>query len=463
MSSYAYNLQRNAQADQHNQALSDAYRQQKIQDTMAASNNLHKSIALLLDPDTMQPLPGKEQQVSQLRTQLGQLDGYVKNLYNPKFDPQKGMVTEDPLHKVTDFLHLTKPPAQPYTDYTGAPSVTAPVTPGTVTTPVNKTAGQQLSDLQDITARFTSTPSDNPLLTKKKQELQAGASPDEAQQALRVAMGIEAKPTIDKATKYQPQLTETTDPKTGQKHYYRVPMEEGAKPEEVDFGGQVVTPKTSIRPKTQYDQQKEEYAHSLGKDVSQLTWPEEQKFIKDRNPLGTAHLGISYELMKVAQASQQLKENDSDFKAFQGILKDLSPFEKIQTAANRADTYVTTPSAPGDVALTFAFIEATKSSSGFRFTETERKWIVGARGVIDGIATKINQGFTGETLAPDQRIQMAQIIKTAAKQSQGDANNLLHGAAQFKPKAAAAAGGQTPNAPQKKQSFADWKKSQGGQ
>src|SRR6185437_5078408 len=118
-----------------------------------------------------------------------------------------------------------------------------------------------------------------------------------------------------KPTKFQPQLTETTDAQ-GKKHYYRVPLEAGGKPEEVDFGGQTVTPKGSVRPKTQYDQQKEEFAKSIGKTVDQLTWPEEQKFIKDRNPFGSARLGISYELLKVAKANQDLKENESDFKAF---------------------------------------------------------------------------------------------------------------------------------------------------
>lgn len=44
-------------------------------------------------------------------------------------------------------------------------------------------------------------------------------------------------------TKYQGQLTETTDPKTGQKHYWRVPQEAGGKPEEVDFQGQAVSQK----------------------------------------------------------------------------------------------------------------------------------------------------------------------------------------------------------------------------
>lgn len=43
-------------------------------------------------------------------------------------------------------------------------------------------------------------------------------------------------------TKFQNQLTETTDAQ-GVKHYWRVPLEEGGKPEEVNFNGEKVTPK----------------------------------------------------------------------------------------------------------------------------------------------------------------------------------------------------------------------------
>ena len=43
-------------------------------------------------------------------------------------------------------------------------------------------------------------------------------------------------------TKFQNQLTETTDA-AGGKHYWRVPLEEGGKPEEVNFNGEKVTPK----------------------------------------------------------------------------------------------------------------------------------------------------------------------------------------------------------------------------
>lgn len=428
---------------QRQQAYSDAFRQQKIQETMAASNNIHKSIALLLDPNTMQPLPGKEADVAQLRTQLGQLDGYVKNLYNPKFDPQTGAITEDPIHKLTDKLHLTHAPAQPYTDYAGAPQP-KPVSPGTVTTPVNKTAGQQLSDLQDITARFSAAAPDNPYLIHKRQQVQAGATPEQAQQSLEISMGIEPKATADKSSenwqRFDAKLPDGRQVTLMQNTKDGRITDLAGKPVADDLlSGAQLVPKTPPRPKTQYDQQKEEFAKSLGKTVDQLTWPEEQEFIKKRNPFGSARLGIAYEQLKLTRLMDELKQNDSDFKAFETINKQLSPLEKIQTAAANADQYTANPSGPGDVALVFAFIEATKPSSGFRFTETERKWILGSRGIVDGAMTRIQQGFTGETLAPEQRAQMTQIIKTAGSQVQQESNKLLQSAAQFKPKAAAAA------------------------
>lgn len=56
--------------------------------------------------------------------------------------------------------------------------------------------------------------------------------------------GAPLEPKPDAPTKFQPQLTETTDAK-GVKHYWRISMEAGGKPEEVDFQGQAVTPRTA--------------------------------------------------------------------------------------------------------------------------------------------------------------------------------------------------------------------------
>jgi hypothetical protein len=58
--------------------------------------------------------------------------------------------------------------------------------------------------------------------------------------------GAPLEPKADAPTKYQPQLTETTDAQ-GKKHYFRVPLEAGGKPEEVNFDGGIVTPRVAPR------------------------------------------------------------------------------------------------------------------------------------------------------------------------------------------------------------------------
>lgn len=83
---------------------------------------------------------------------------------------------------------------------------------------------------------------------KKLYREATGADPSSEQSELWAKkQGGIAEP-VDKPTKYQGSLTETTDD-AGKKHYWRVPEEEGGKPEEVDFGGQKVTPKGNSAPK----------------------------------------------------------------------------------------------------------------------------------------------------------------------------------------------------------------------
>lgn len=113
MPTYEANMRRNDEADKRKQGMSDDFRKQKIAETMQTANHIQKATALLLDPNTLQPLPGKEQQVADLRNKYKQIDAYIKNLYNPNFDPMKGSVSEDPIHKLTDKMRLTKPPVQP--------------------------------------------------------------------------------------------------------------------------------------------------------------------------------------------------------------------------------------------------------------------------------------------------------------------------------------------------------------
>jgi hypothetical protein len=79
--------QRTDQASAH-----DQYRQDRLKKAEQAGNTLQKMIAMLTngaDPN-LAPLPGKEQQVAMLRSRKKQLEQYIQNLSNPKFDPMKG-------------------------------------------------------------------------------------------------------------------------------------------------------------------------------------------------------------------------------------------------------------------------------------------------------------------------------------------------------------------------------------
>jgi hypothetical protein len=118
--------------------------------------------------------------------------------------------------------------------------------------------------------------------------------------------------------------------------------------------------------------------------------------------------------------------------------------------AERADEYVNKPTGAGDIALTLAFVDAIKPGTGFRFTDTERKWMVAeSRGVIDGALAKINQGYTGQTLTPEQRVNERNIIKQAAAQADQQRNKTLSGFGQINPRVAKIAGGGNTPAPQR--------------
>jgi len=150
------------QDDTRKQGMADQNRQRILDNAKAVQRNIDLTIAHNLDPDNPgQPLKGKEQAVSQLRQHRAALESYLNRLANPKFNPETGQIAEDPIHKLTDKLHLTKPPAE------------------------NKTAGEQMKDLSDIRAKYATEPS---LLT-----------PEEQKQAARVNARIEAPAANEKA------------------------------------------------------------------------------------------------------------------------------------------------------------------------------------------------------------------------------------------------------------------------
>jgi hypothetical protein len=383
-----------AQKDRR-QGWSDERRKAAIGEFMGYANNMHKQLALLLNPDTMQPMPGKEQQAAQIRQQLGQVDDFIKKLYNPNFNPDSGMAGENPLHKLGDKLHLTKSPAG------------------------SKTAGQQMKDLKSITERY----GEEPVLL----------SGDDQKKAARIAAGLDPRAKEPKPAKPVLKLFKLRD---GSIAYLNA-----GDADSIPEGAQPVVGSGAPK-KSQYSEQKAEFAQSLGKKPEELTWPEEQQFLKQRQPFGDERLQIALSNLRIADTNLKLKQSEGDFRSFMVLQKQLSPLEKIQVAASNAREYVANPSGPGDVGLVFSFIEATKPSSGFRFTDAERKWIIATRGIVEGAETRINQGFTGETLSPEQRATMASIIEHVGQQVREQTNALLGGAAQFKPNAAKAASDQ---------------------
>jgi hypothetical protein len=160
-----------------------------------------------LDPNS----PTYAQDSAQIDKALHDAMGTFKDLYHPENNPGA-------LSKVGAFIqsHLGKKKA-------------APTTPAEA----KQSLQSRMEGIEGVAYAPQVQP--NPYVVKKRQLSEAGVADDEA---LRIATGQK-----DTATKFMPQLQETTDPATGVKHYYRVPLEAGGKPEEVDFNGQVVTQK----------------------------------------------------------------------------------------------------------------------------------------------------------------------------------------------------------------------------
>jgi hypothetical protein len=203
-----------------------------------------------------------------------------------------------------------------------------------------------------------------------------------------------------------------------------------------------------------YQEQEAAFARTIGKEPSQWGEPETQAFLKMRygamQPLARTRLAIADQTLHLNAARLRLAQAQNNMRDYLSVQKALTPFDKIKTTAERADEYVNKPTGAGDIALTLAFVDAIKPGTGFRFTDTERKWMVAeSRGVIDGALAKINQGYTGQTLTPEQRVNERNIIKQAAAQADQQRNKTLSGFGQINPRVAKIAGGGNTPAPQK--------------
>jgi hypothetical protein len=92
-------------------------------------------------------------------------------------------------------------------------------------------------------------------------------------------------------TKYQPQLTTTTDA-DGKQHYWRVPLEQGGNPEEVDFKGEKVEPKKAGTAGSKFSQEAGVYEKAWGKKIADWT-PEELSYFNQKQAFDSARSGQS--------------------------------------------------------------------------------------------------------------------------------------------------------------------------
>jgi hypothetical protein len=294
-------------------------------------------------------------------------------------------------------------------------------------------------EAQELAAATPQQP--NQFIDYRDALVKAGFTAEQAQKALEVRAGIEAKPTAAKPA-------HETDFDKGFARYLK---EKGIDSADATAEDEAAYRQT-IHPRqpSQYQSQRQAFAKSLGKSPAEMNWTDERSFLTERyganQPFAQKRLALAEENQRIQQANLALRRSENNMKDYLSITKNLSPMEKIQTTAERAEELVNDPSGPGDVSLTFAFIDATKPGTGFRFTDAERRWLTtGTRGVMEGALTRINQGFTGETLSPEQRQHMAAIIKQAASQAYQQRASILGATGQINPTAAALAGGNPPS------------------
>lgn len=154
-------------------------------------------------------------------------------------------------------------------------------------------------------------PASNAVTPERLGQLQMGAdkvtsgdpylTPADMKKKARVAAGLDPRATAEKPERYQPQLTETTDAE-GKKHYWRVPLESGEKPEEVDFQGQAVTPKGKPGGTSKFSQEAAVYEKKWGKKLADWT-PEELTYFNQK---------LAYDAQRSGQSTTTRLEKDQD-------------------------------------------------------------------------------------------------------------------------------------------------------
>jgi hypothetical protein len=249
------------------QATKDDDKKQNLAPLVQASQAAQTRLALFADPsDPTKAVQGKEAEYGAAHDQLADIIGKMRTvLHPPPADDPHGLGYL--AHRATDKLHITRDLAQrardnqsgkveKYNDQTGQ-NVQATVQG------IPPKVNPDIQKMNDVAAAYKAT---------------FGADmPADKQQAffnhLFGGAPLEPKET---PTKFQPQLAETTDAE-GKKHYWRVPLETGGEPEEVDFKGQKVSPKGGEKPPNAVGLNLESYENSFNPPVKWAEMSPQQK------------------------------------------------------------------------------------------------------------------------------------------------------------------------------------------
>jgi hypothetical protein len=222
------------QRQEHKQALSDMELQGKITDLVENRKAIQAKLPTLLD-DKGQPTPEYQQAMDSLTQNARDL----REVYHPQNNPS---AVAKYGHILTDALHLSSPQQRQEKQASKQASLAAgdqrtaqslaaaaPLSPEqTAVTTANANAA---GDLASVQAKIKNLNTLFPNATDAQKQTWFN----------ELAQAITGGKTL--AEKYFTQPMTTKDAE-GKEHYWRVPMDPNMDPEEIDFNGQVVVPKT---------------------------------------------------------------------------------------------------------------------------------------------------------------------------------------------------------------------------
>ncbi len=238
---------------QRRQALSDAELQNQTQQILGDVQTLNQRRSQL-DKSS----PTYQQDLQSIDQALHDARGVFTDLYHPENNPGA-------LSKLGGFIqaHIGR--------HKGRQA--APATPAAA----KKSIGDRMAGIESAAYAPGQTP-DKMREIENSFERQFGRpmTAEEKKPYFAHAYGGAPLEPKETPTKYQGQLTETTD-EAGKKHYWRVPLEQGGPPEEVDFQGQAVSPKGGQKPPTANQTTLEAYENAFDPPVKYADMKPEQK------------------------------------------------------------------------------------------------------------------------------------------------------------------------------------------